>query len=67
MRYLYKSSDSGSLFQFVDSPFLPFIATVALSLLLGYMNPSIFGLDALLTRFIDPWFPASSSVIRADK
>ena len=67
MRYLYKASDSGPLFQFENSPFLPFIATVTLSLLLGYMNPSIFGLDALLARFIDPWFPASSSVVRADK
>ena len=61
MRYLYRASDTGPLLQHADAPFLPFIATVALALALGVWRPSIFGLDALLTRFIDPWFPASSA------
>jgi peroxisomal membrane protein 4 len=61
MRYLYQKSDSGALFLHENSPFLPFIVTVSMALLLGWIKPEVFGLDALLSRFIDPWWPAASS------
>lgn len=64
MRYLYHRSDAGPLFVYEASSFLPFIVTVTLSLLLGYWQPQLFSLDALMARFIDPWFPASSQVSR---